>query len=52
VSVPGEYAHDSVSAWPGCGQPGGGALVLVRLLSVLLAILQFHGFTLREDVAA
>ena len=25
------------------------ALVLVRLLSVLLAILQFHGFTLRED---
>lgn len=26
------------------------ALALVRLLSVLLAILQFHGFTLREEV--
>lgn len=46
----GQHAHDSVV---GVGLAAVSlvvaALVLVRLLSVLLAILQFHGFTLRED---
>ena len=46
----GEHAHDSTL---GIGLAAVSlvvvALVLVRLLSVLLAILQFHGFTLRED---
>lgn len=46
----GQHAHDSVV---GVGLAAVSlvlaALVLVRLLSVLLAILQFHGFILRED---
>ena len=46
----GQHAHDSTL---GIGLAAVSlvvvALVLVRLLSVLLAILQFHGFTLRED---
>jgi putative membrane protein len=46
----GEHAHDTAL---GIGLAAVSlvvaALVLVRLLSVLLAILQFHGFTLRED---
>ena len=46
----GQHAHDSTL---GIGLAAASlvlaALVLVRLLSVLLAILQFHGFTLRLD---
>jgi putative membrane protein len=46
----GQHAHDSTL---GIGLAAASlvlaALVLVRLLSVALAILQFHGFTLRED---
>jgi putative membrane protein len=48
----GQHAHDSAV---GIGLAAVSlvvmALALVRLLSVLLAILQFHGFTLREDDA-
>jgi putative membrane protein len=48
----GEHAHDSPAA---IGFAVASllliALVLVRVLSVLLAFLQYHGFTLREDDA-
>ena len=48
----GEHAHDSpVAIAFAVASLVLIALVLVRLLSVLLAFLQYHGFTLREDDA-
>ena len=48
----GEHAHDSPAAIAfAVGSLVLIALVLVRLLSVLLAFLQYYGFTLREDDA-
>lgn len=48
----GEHAHDSpVAIGLAVASMVVVALVLVRLLSVLLAFLQYHGFTLREDDA-
>ena len=48
----GEHAHDSpVTIAFAAGSLLLVALVLVRLLSVLLAFLQYYGFTLREDDA-
>ncbi len=46
----GAHAHDSpLVIGLGIATLVVAALVVVRLLSVLLAILQYHGFTLRED---
>lgn len=48
----GEHAHDSpVAIGFAVASMAVIALVLVRLLSVLLAFLQYHGFSLREDDA-